>query len=123
MGISIAVGTVLGASTLPFYEQPSDHYSNMLIGAAAGAAVGLGILIYEWVRKGPTAQEKFYFDRAEGDPLDPPPLGRPGGRKAPGPRIYRTAGNGTAGFRDHVNRSALRLPRAQILMPLVSLTW
>ena len=46
MGISIAVGTVLGASTLPFYEQPGDHISNLALGAAAGAVAGTGILLY-----------------------------------------------------------------------------
>lgn len=43
IGISTAVGTVLGASTLPFYTQPGDHISNVYIGAAAGFVVGLGI--------------------------------------------------------------------------------
>lgn len=46
MGISIAVGTVLGASTLPFYEQPGDHTSNLALGAAVGAVAGTGILLY-----------------------------------------------------------------------------
>lgn len=46
IGISTAVGAVLGASTLPFYEQPTDHLSNIAIGAAVGAVFGLGIWAY-----------------------------------------------------------------------------
>ncbi len=46
MGISIAVGTVLGASTLPFYEQPGTHVTNLAYGAAIGAVVGLGAFIF-----------------------------------------------------------------------------
>jgi hypothetical protein len=42
-GLSVAGGTVLGASTLPFYEQPGDHSANLAWGAAIGAAVGLGV--------------------------------------------------------------------------------
>ncbi len=44
MGISIAVGTVLGASTLPFYDDPmSNLKTNLAIGAAAGLVLGLGV--------------------------------------------------------------------------------
>ncbi len=46
MGVSIAVGAVLGASTLPFYSSPFDHTMNIAYGAGAGAAVGVGILVY-----------------------------------------------------------------------------
>ncbi len=42
MGFSVAMGTVLGASTLPFYDQPGQHLSNLLLGAAAGAVFGVG---------------------------------------------------------------------------------
>ena len=49
IGVSTAVGTVLGASTLPFYDQPGEHLSNVAAGAALGAAVGLGICIAGWV--------------------------------------------------------------------------
>ena len=41
-GLGVAGGTVLGASTLPFYERPNAHSVNLAIGAAIGAAVGLG---------------------------------------------------------------------------------
>jgi hypothetical protein len=46
IGISIAVGTVLGASTLPFYSSPGDHWQNIAYGAGAGAAIGIGVAIF-----------------------------------------------------------------------------
>lgn len=49
IGISTAVGTVIGASTLPFYEEPGEHARNLYFGAAIGAGVGLGILIHRWI--------------------------------------------------------------------------
>lgn len=49
MGISIAVGTVLGASTLPFYDQPGTHLLNLAYGASAGAVAGLGAFVYQLV--------------------------------------------------------------------------
>src|SRR3954466_11035161 len=53
IGISIAVGTVLGASSLPFYDQPGKHLTNLEAGAAAGAAVGLGVSLYGLIVKRP----------------------------------------------------------------------
>jgi hypothetical protein len=47
VGISIAVGTILGASTLPFYREPSSGLLNLAIGAGAGALVGMGIWVVE----------------------------------------------------------------------------
>jgi hypothetical protein len=49
MGISIAVGTVLGASTLPFYDQPGTHLMNLAYGASVGAVAGLGWFAYRMV--------------------------------------------------------------------------
>jgi len=46
IGISIAVGAVLGASTLPFYGEPGKHLINVAYGASTGAVVGVGILVY-----------------------------------------------------------------------------
>lgn len=46
VGISVAVGTILGASTLPFYAQPTDQIINVAIGAGLGAVVGLGLWLY-----------------------------------------------------------------------------
>ncbi len=41
-----AVGTILGASTLPFYGQPGTHLLNVGYGAAAGLLVGTGIWVF-----------------------------------------------------------------------------
>ena len=49
MGVSTAVGLILGASTLPFYQSPGSNLVNLAYGAAAGAVVGLGIFTYEMV--------------------------------------------------------------------------
>lgn len=46
IGVSTAVGTVLGASTLPFYAEPGKHLMNFAYGASVGAVVGVGILVY-----------------------------------------------------------------------------
>ncbi len=45
IGIGLAVGTVLGASTLPFYDQPGKHLDTLAVGASAGAAVGLVVYL------------------------------------------------------------------------------
>jgi len=47
VGVSLAVGTILGASTLPFYSQPGSALVNVGIGAGIGAVIGLGIWTYE----------------------------------------------------------------------------
>lgn len=49
LGLSIAAGTVLGASTLPFYDQPGTHLENLGYGAGIGAIAGLGIGVYQWI--------------------------------------------------------------------------
>jgi hypothetical protein len=58
LGVGIAVGTVLGASTLPFYDQPGTHLINLAYGASAGVVVGLGWFFYSWA-KAPSS-EGFY---------------------------------------------------------------
>ncbi|MEW6056883.1 MAG: hypothetical protein AB1540_09735 [Bdellovibrionota bacterium] len=46
MGIATGIGTVLGLSTIAFYDEPSAHMGNALIGAGAGLIVGLGVAAY-----------------------------------------------------------------------------
>lgn len=46
IGVSVAVGAVLGASTLPFYDQPTSHWLNIVYGASAGALTGAGASVY-----------------------------------------------------------------------------
>ncbi len=43
VGVSTAAGAVLGASTLPFYNIPSEHVRNVFYGAAIGAVAGVFI--------------------------------------------------------------------------------
>lgn len=44
-GMGLA-GVVLGLSTLPFYEEPRDHYKNLLVGGALGIIAGVGLVAY-----------------------------------------------------------------------------
>ena len=62
VGTSVLFGTVLGASTLPFYDQPSSHMRNMVYGAAAGLTVGLGLWVYGLLQKSDV--EEHYFPEA-----------------------------------------------------------
>lgn len=63
IGISIAVGTVLGASTLPFYDSPGQHVSNLGYGAGAGAIVGLGVLVYGLFQRTPDSGADAALER------------------------------------------------------------
>lgn len=46
VGIATGIGSVIGFSTIAFYDEPFSHMSNMLIGAGVGALVGLGVAAY-----------------------------------------------------------------------------
>lgn len=50
-------GAVMGASTLPFYDEPGDHAKNIFYGAALGAVVGVLISAYAGVKEGPDYSE------------------------------------------------------------------
>ncbi len=106
IGISIVVGTVLGVSTLPFYDQPGKHISNLALGAAAGAVAGIGIFVHEIATRD-ESEEGYAAERREGvSPRRRPP--------AIASIVLET--------RDWVFRhSALRSPA--VLLPLVSLNW
>jgi hypothetical protein len=70
IGVGIAVGTVLGASTLPFYDQPSGHLKNIAIGAGIGAAVGVGVLVFGGIFGGSSDEDHAgvqSWDRSEAD--------------------------------------------------------
>lgn len=58
VAISTAAGAVLGASTLPFYEQSSEHTKNIFYGAAIGAVVGVFTTAYMGVQDGPGEEEE-----------------------------------------------------------------
>lgn len=46
VGISAGAGAVLGLSTLAFYQKPGEHMNNIVIGAAVGVIVGVGVAAY-----------------------------------------------------------------------------
>jgi hypothetical protein len=46
MGIAAGIGAVMGLSTIAFYDSPTKHLSNVLMGAGAGLIVGLGVAAY-----------------------------------------------------------------------------
>ena len=70
LGVSIAVGTVFGASTLPFYDQPGKHLVNLAYGASAGAVVGIGALVYQLI-VGSSGQDDYgQGSRGKDSPVD-----------------------------------------------------
>jgi hypothetical protein len=137
MGISIAVGTVLGASTLPFYDQPGKHLMNLAYGASAGAVVGVGVLTYGWLAG--TTQDEYgqANDLDKGLSPDREAYAQPRSRSThssrslathvanvhylnleTGPEIVRVSASAAAG-----NRGAVPVRSAQFWMPVVSLNW
>jgi hypothetical protein len=46
IGIAAGIGAVIGLSTIAFYDTPTAHLSNGLVGAGAGMIVGLGVAGY-----------------------------------------------------------------------------
>ena len=61
IGTTVA-GIVLGASTLSFVEEPSDHLKNIVVGGALGIIVGVGIVAYKTANKSKDMyiQNSFY---------------------------------------------------------------
>ena len=116
IGISIAVGTVLGASTLPFYDQPGTHLVNLAYGASVGAVTGIGILLYGWI-SGPGQDE----------------YGEAGLNLAPRRSYLNFVSGRASSASDNTGPAIARAdtvsPRsgpvypAQFWMPLVSLNW
>ena len=51
-------GAILGASTLPFYEDSGKHTKNIFYGAAFGAVVGVLIAAYSGVQEGSDMEEE-----------------------------------------------------------------
>lgn len=50
-------GAILGLSTLSFYEHPSDHMRNVIVGGATGIIIGVGIVAFTRATK---SRETFY---------------------------------------------------------------
>ena len=120
MGISIAVGTVLGASTLPFYDQPGKHLMNVAYGASAGAVVGIGVLVYGFV----TGPSQDRFDDFASD-WQPGPVSRKQSTASLA-SLHNLGANLKLGG---VEKSSTSLASsgsarpAQFWMPVVSLNW
>jgi len=127
MGVSIAVGTVLGASTLPFYAQPGNQLTNIAIGAGAGAAVGVGILIYSLF--GGAAQDsqtaELDFDQPK-KPILTQTMHRKLRMFAQGTRLQYSQISQNASIFPEPSSSSLRarfVTPADFWMPLVSVNW
>lgn len=113
LGISTAVGAVLGASTLPFYEHPLDHKRNIAIGAAAGAVIGLGIIGYGAISgsSGSPNSGGWAYEKDQTDRMDD-------GVAQSGARVVATALAGAA-----VQSLSSSQTARSVWMPLVSVTW
>lgn len=46
VGATAVGGAVLGLSTLSFVEEPGDHLKNIVVGAAVGIILGVGMVAY-----------------------------------------------------------------------------
>lgn len=57
VAVSTVAGAVLGASTLPFYEESGEHTKNIFYGAALGAVAGVFISAYAGVKEGPDYED------------------------------------------------------------------
>ncbi len=66
VGIGVVAGTVVGLSSLPFYQTPGDHLGNLGIGAAAGLAAGLGVWVYGLVSPSTEGSEHSLIQRNDG---------------------------------------------------------
>ncbi|MFL5814849.1 MAG: hypothetical protein ACJ763_14840 [Bdellovibrionia bacterium] len=108
IGISTAMGTVLGASTLPFYDQPGKHLMNVVYGASAGAVVGVGVGLYQWLSgRSNRDQEIFGGDSPRERYIYAPPI---------------SAHASTSSFSLAARDARGRTP-VLVWAPLVSLTW
>lgn len=65
VSISTVSGAILGASTLPFYENSGDHTKNIFYGAAIGAVVGVFISAYAGVKE--SQDDDALLNRAPAD--------------------------------------------------------
>lgn len=58
VALSTVGGAVLGASTLPFYDEPGEHTKNIFYGAALGAVGGVIISAYSGIEEGKEFQDE-----------------------------------------------------------------
>lgn len=116
-GYFIALGTVLGASTLPFYEQPGSNLMNLAYGAGIGAVTGLGFAIFG--RSGKTSREGRIELDAAAEARGSAYADARGEYYPPVLSPMRT----TTNLVQPVLVSAATVRPVQLWMPLVSLTW
>lgn len=57
VGATAVGGAVLGLSTLSFVDEPGDHLKNVIVGAAVGIIVGVGLVAYMAASKSKNAVE------------------------------------------------------------------
>lgn len=112
VGISTAVGTTLGLSTIPFYSEPSNHLVNVGIGAGIGLVFGLGILTYHWLS--PSGEnDQLGWDSK------PNPVGLAKSFKS----TQNLAFNQTSTTTSLWNRARFRRSEVTVWTPVVSLNW
>lgn len=63
VAVTTVAGGILGASTLPFYSDSSNHTKNIYYGAAIGAVAGVLLAAYAGVQEGPAEEEEEAFRR------------------------------------------------------------
>ncbi len=54
-------GAILGLSTLSFVEEPSDHLKNIVVGAAIGIIIGVGVVAFNQASKSKIFYEENAF--------------------------------------------------------------
>lgn len=67
VSISTVSGAILGASTLPFYEDSGKHTKNIFYGAAIGAVAGVLISAVAGVKESQDDDEEAMLMRAPAD--------------------------------------------------------
>jgi hypothetical protein len=65
VSVATVSGAVLGASTLPFYEDSGAHTKNIFYGAAIGAVIGVFVAAYSGVQEG--QDQEMVLRRAPAD--------------------------------------------------------
>lgn len=126
VGLGAAVGTVLGASTLSFYDRPADHLVNLAYGAGIGIVAGMGYLVFRsltgeaQVSSVPGVKGSGDYNGIAMQRSTPSRKGKAeslngDGDLGLGPRLSVLAQAEPRPFRSN--------PPAALWMPIVSLTW
>jgi hypothetical protein len=122
IGISTAVGTVLGASTLPFYDQPGTHLINLAYGASIGAIAGVGLGLYQWLSGRSNRDQEIFGDTQPGR-YNAGRVSLAGEFTQPPMPVSVYASDSLFSSAARVAQVRTPTQRVQIWAPLVSLTW